>query len=145
VDVVWTGMVRFDEIPEQRRQRLRGTGTFGVSFVKSGLPLPYLGIELWQESSSIDVPGFGAVQHTGTVVGDRVFPTTIEPVAFAFNTLLYAAMLWLLFAFPGALRRRRRFKRGLCPACAYPIGESTTCTECGNQLKPRRGAECSHV
>lgn len=50
---------------------------------------------------------------------------------FATNTLFYAAILWLLFAAPFALRRRLRLKRGLCSACAYPIGESVTCTECG--------------
>jgi hypothetical protein len=30
-----------------------------------------------------------------------------------------------------ALRRHSRLKRGLCPACAYPVGESGVCTECG--------------
>ena len=50
---------------------------------------------------------------------------------FAINTLFYAAILWGLFAAPLALRRRRRIKRGLCPKCAYPIGASDVCTECG--------------
>jgi hypothetical protein len=52
----------------------------------------------------------------------------------AINTLFYAGILWagwLLFAAPFALRRRRRIKRGLCPACAYPVGDSEVCTECG--------------
>jgi hypothetical protein len=53
---------------------------------------------------------------------------------FAINTVFYAVILWLLFAAPIALRRRRRIKRGLCPACAYPIGESDVCTECGRPL-----------
>ncbi len=53
---------------------------------------------------------------------------------FAINTLFYAAILWLLIAALFALRRRRRIKRGLCPACAYPIGESDICTECGDTL-----------
>jgi hypothetical protein len=50
---------------------------------------------------------------------------------FAINTVFYAAVLWLLFAAPFALRRRRRIKRGLCPQCAYPVGASPVCTECG--------------
>jgi hypothetical protein len=50
---------------------------------------------------------------------------------FAINTLFYAAILWLLFAAPFALRRRRRIKRGLCPKCAYPVGDSAVCTEWG--------------
>jgi hypothetical protein len=53
---------------------------------------------------------------------------------FAINTLFYAAMLWLLFAAPFALRRRTRIKRGLCPACAYPVGASDVCTECGRPV-----------
>jgi hypothetical protein len=56
---------------------------------------------------------------------------------FAINTLFYAAILWLLFAAPFALRRWRRIKRGLCPACAYPVGASDLCTECGNRIPSR--------
>jgi hypothetical protein len=60
---------------------------------------------------------------------------------FAINTLFYAGILWLLFAAPVALRRRRRIKRGLCPACAYPVGESEVCTECGKAvISARSGA-----
>ena len=53
---------------------------------------------------------------------------------FAINTVFYAAILWLVCAAPFALRRWRRIKRGLCPACAYPVGASDTCTECGKPL-----------
>jgi hypothetical protein len=62
---------------------------------------------------------------------ERLIP--VRPIwpGFAINTLFYAGILWLLFAAPFALRRRRRIKRGLCPKCAYPIGTSNVCTECG--------------
>ena len=53
---------------------------------------------------------------------------------FAINTIFYAAILWVLFAVPLGLRRRRRIRRGLCPACAYPVGISPVCTECGKPL-----------
>jgi hypothetical protein len=59
---------------------------------------------------------------------------------FAINTAFYALILWLLFAAPFALRRRRRIKRGLCPKCAYPVGTSDTCTECGTTVKMRSAA-----
>jgi hypothetical protein len=55
---------------------------------------------------------------------------------FALNTLLYAVILWLLFAAPFALRRWRRVRRGECPACAYPVGTSAVCTECGGPVRP---------
>jgi hypothetical protein len=59
---------------------------------------------------------------------------------FAINTLFYAALCWLAFFVPFALRRRHRRRRGLCPACAYPVGRSGLCTECGAAVPPRRGA-----
>ena len=73
----------------------------------------------------------------------------LQPIfpGFAINTILYAAILWALFALPFAIRRRRRIKRGSCPACAYPVGVSPTCTECGATVQramiafsPQRGA-----
>ena len=54
---------------------------------------------------------------------------------FAINTVFYAVVLWLLFAGPLVLRRRRRIRRGLCPKCAYPVGTSDVCTECGARVR----------
>jgi hypothetical protein len=67
----------------------------------------------------------------------------IRPIwpGFAINTLFYGGILWLLFAAPVALRRWRRVRRGLCPACAYPVGESAVCTECGAAVTPKLKAE----
>ena len=59
----------------------------------------------------------------------------LKPIwpGFAINTVFYAGVLWLLFAAPFALRRRRRIKRGLCPKCAYDLRGCTgdACPECG--------------
>ena len=69
----------------------------------------------------------------------------LQPIwpGFAINSLVYAAILWLLFATPFALRRRRRIKRSLCPKCAYPFGAGEICTECGTEYPfPSR---CSRV
>ena len=57
--------------------------------------------------------------------------------AFIANTLFYAAILWLLICGPFVLRRFARVRRGLCPRCAYPMGESAVCTECGGVLAGR--------
>ena len=64
----------------------------------------------------------------------RRLPVAILWPGFAINTIFYAAILWLLFAGPGMLRRRRRrLKRGLCPHCAYDLRgiDSPRCPECG--------------
>ncbi len=53
------------------------------------------------------------------------------------NTLFYATLLWLLIPGPFALRRFIRVRRGLCPKCAYPMGESAVCSECGWNLPKR--------
>ena len=62
-------------------------------------------------------------------------PERIIWPGFAINTMFYAGVLWMVFAFPFVLRRRRRIKRGLCPACAYPVGQSPVCTECGKPIE----------
>ena len=56
---------------------------------------------------------------------------------FAINTFFYAAILWLLFAVPGRVRRWRRIRRGLCVKCAYPVGTSEVCTECGASVSKK--------
>ncbi len=63
----------------------------------------------------------------------------LHPVwpGFAVNTLFYAAVLWLLVPGWFVLRRLIRSRRGLCPQCAYPIGESEVCTECGRDIPKR--------
>ncbi|MHC5022458.1 MAG: hypothetical protein ACYTGG_00915 [Planctomycetota bacterium] len=61
----------------------------------------------------------------------RVLPLRPLWPGFAVNTVFYAAMIWLLIPGPFVLRRVIRCRRGLCPWCAYPVGASTVCTECG--------------
>ena len=63
----------------------------------------------------------------------RVLP--LRPIwrGFAINTIFYAALLWS----PFVLRRWIRVRRGRCPACAYPRGESAVCSECGRALPGR--------
>ncbi len=54
------------------------------------------------------------------------------------NTLFYAVVVWLVTCGPFAARRLNRIRRGLCPKCEYPMGESAVCTECGKALPARR-------
>ncbi len=79
--------------------------------------------------------------RVGTVHKWRALP--LRPIwpGFAVNTIFYAALLWFLICGPLALWRLARgfvrVKRGLCPKCAYPTGESSVCTECGRPLVKR--------
>ena len=71
----------------------------------------------------------------------RVLPLDPTWPGFAINTIFYATLLWLLiYGLYGlsALRRFLRVRRGLCPKCAYPMGESSVCSECGKPLPRRR-------
>src|SRR5262245_28275407 len=66
----------------------------------------------------------------------RLPVVTLWP-GFAINTIFYATIVGMLFAAPGQVCRFRRWwriKRGLCPACAYPVGASPICTECGGPI-----------
>ncbi len=77
-----------------------------------------------------DLP-FGPQLTTGHL------PYGVAAPGFGFNTLFYAALLWLLFFGPFTLRRHLRARRGLCPACGYPVGESAVCSECGKRVRSR--------
>ena len=72
-----------------------------------------------------------------TELWGRNLPTMPLWPGFAVNTIFYAVVLWLLIPGPFVLRRFVRVKRGLCPACCYPMGESAVCSECGTALPGR--------
>lgn len=72
--------------------------------------------------------------------GYRVYPVAPIPLGFAINTFLYALLLCGLLLAPRRLRRRSRRSRGLCLKCAYPIGASQLCTECGADVSAQRQA-----
>ena len=65
---------------------------------------------------------------------------------FAINTISYVAILWLLFAFPGALRRFIRRKRGYCTRCGYDLRINPgRCPECGRPCIAGTGRYCSFL
>jgi len=56
---------------------------------------------------------------------------------FAINTLFYAAVLWMLWSIPFALRRMIRKRRGQCEQCAYPIGTNPSVPSAARRSYPR--------
>jgi hypothetical protein len=92
--------------------------------------------EQWK--GAIAVPDWGNPGPSSVYQGSkqpRHLPYLPLWPGFALNTLFYASLLGLLFLGPGRLRRYLRGRRGLCPACAYPVGEGPVCTECGRPAK----------
>ena len=80
-----------------------------------------------------------AIELTGRTAygGKRYLPLLPLWPGFVINTIFCAAIVWMLFAAGGRMRRRRRIKRGLCPKCAYDLrgSDSKICPECGTAVK----------
>ncbi len=110
---------------------------FQVADLKVGLPLRTLQCGWYHSYKDKQTIMFNGWRRKRTPPPPLYLP--FEPIwpAFAINTLFYAAILWLLIAGLFALRRFLRLRRGLCPKCAYPMGESAACTECGCELRAR--------
>ncbi len=110
-------------------------GGFAVGELKAGLPMRTLQCgwyHSYEDGRSVMFNGWPNREKPPLII-------PYEPIwpAFAVNTLFYAAILWLFIGGPFVLRRFLRVRRGLCPKCAYPMGESSVCTECGGALAKR--------
>ena len=123
-------------------------GTFGgeplqqtvVAGGDIGFGFPAVGLWMQTTCDFIDLTTTNVQLHGGWRIRGRIearandfIALPLRPIwpGFAINTIFYAAILWVMFATPGRVRRAIRCKRGLCPACAYPVGASPVCTECG--------------
>jgi hypothetical protein len=104
-------------------------GGYGVDLNPEGTVYPWFALMLDQPPARTPNPLSSAEA--------RFLPLRPISPGFAVNTIFYAAILWLLILGPFVLRRFLRAKRHLCPWCAYPVGESVACTECGKPLPKR--------
>ncbi len=115
-----------------------GDGAFAILIDNAGWPCHALESETWFDRPT------GIWSSSGITLPVKMFGRThtrlpVQPVwpGFVFNSLFYAGILWLLIPGPFVLRRLIRQRRGLCPKCAYPMGEAPVCTECGRKLPQR--------
>ncbi len=115
----------------------RGVQPYTALRVRAGIPALGLEGSFWYDQNRALVYTDPPLAPQPWLNEGRPFPFRPIWPGFAVNTLFYAALLWLLLPGPFALRRFLRLRRGLCPKCAYPIGESAVCSECGISL-PRR-------
>jgi hypothetical protein len=88
----------------------------------------------WMGGNLRDAFWFGT--HFNPPTGRRL--SVLRPLwpGLLLDALIFGAMLYGLWYGPGIGRRAIRRRRGLCPACAYPVGVSERCTECGVTLRP---------
>ena len=96
-------------------------------------------IPIWAAGDLL-LEGYGGIEipkspwRLGGSTYPRVLPLRPIWLGFAVNTAFYAVVIWLLSGGTFKVRRSIRKKRGLCPKCAYPVGDSSVCTECGREL-----------
>lgn len=86
----------------------------------TGVPVP--GADRWLKGPQSDARRLPLIPLPGLIV----------------NAMFWGAALWLVVRGPRLLRGGIRARRGLCPACAYPMGASPLCSECGKDLPKRR-------
>jgi len=125
------------------------THTLNPSFaVATGWPAR--AVSMWCSSAVQELPNDEGIRyiydlHWG-IAGSRRFvqrePETapalpMRPIWWGFmcNTIFYASVAVAVCIIPERIRRSFRCKRGRCPACGYPIGESPTCSECGATIE----------
>jgi hypothetical protein len=122
----------------QTEYGLQPTGELYVKKMDFGIPRRSMSME-WSGPYENLVPHYlcAAPRCIPWTRGYPYLPLNALWPGFAINTIFYAAILWLLFAAPGFVRRRLRVRRGQCPACAYPVGASDVCTECGRPVKQK--------
>lgn len=110
-------------------QSADGQSRFQMQVEKYGWPLPAAEyVEFWW-------PWDDPVWKT-TATHDPGFRLAWAGVLL--NPILVGVPLWMLVMSPVVyrwLRARRRDRRGLCPACGYPVGAASVCSECGGVVK----------
>jgi hypothetical protein len=138
IDVPPEQIDAYEEDPDQTRELEY------ASFFSAGLPMH----ALWGEAFRCRMESGRVVDHdrrgileigpdsVGVLTKARWLPITPRFPGFAINTIFYAAIVWGLFAVPGAVRRRIggvRRKRGQCAACGYSLQgiAGGKCPECG--------------
>ncbi len=123
------GLVRLHRAGWPARAALEGR----VSIPPSGDPSYRLGIPISVKVSlALEYPRGSAKPIVKAVTG--VLPMRPVWPGFLFNTAFYTLAFILPAGMWWNLRRFIRVRRGLCPACAYPRGESNVCSECGKAL-----------
>lgn len=87
--------------------------------------------------SGIPIPGIAWEWKLASRKSSTHLPIKPLWTGLAVDSVVFAIILSGFSIMCGRLRGRSRLRRGMCPRCAYPIGTSPNCTECGRPL-PRQ-------
>jgi hypothetical protein len=124
------------------------SGLFGPSLTEYRCGWPFLALATIHRNSILEAKGWQfAVVFEGSHnwgYGLHMLVLPVEPIwpGFAINTVFYAAVLWVLIAGPGAVRRLVRRRRGRCTRCGYDLrgqvaasgfNGKIVCPECGTR------------
>ncbi len=155
--------------PEDLIPRWTGLRTQGASYEAGAVPSEYRGVDLrgwpmpslWLELVN-EPSGAGTLAVVGGLDTGRLrrvtwsaTPTVLSrhgnvfPVAlplrprwpgFVVNTIAYAAVTAVIVWLLQTVRRRWRMRQGRCPTCGFPVGATTTCSECGSTVRSHQVA-----
>ena len=94
---------------------------------------------IWMSDSSLEEPLIEWVeQHHTATQADPDYMVAYGYILDGLLAIFALGIVSLIVASVLQVRENRfegRIKRGLCPACAYPVGASDVCTECGKPVK----------
>jgi hypothetical protein len=117
----------------------------GWPFRTSGFSVHNLTLRTTTNQVSVNIRG-GISLHNSSrtaVYYLRIIPTIPIWKGIILNSLFWAVIFTSFFYGLRHLRHRHRIRRGRCPRCAYPMGTSPACTECGTAL-PASAVNTTH-
>lgn len=110
-----------------------------VGRLRVGWPFESMEGAVWEGTGTNTVAIDGAIPYgDDTRANLGILP--LRPLAWGFtlNVVLYASVMGIIIEALRFVRGYLRRRRGLCPSCSYPAGQSTICSECGTRLRPDR-------
>jgi hypothetical protein len=155
----WKGVVVWQNQWPQKEERSHSTGAVEATYFELE-STDIEGVETWAELGCAKTSGWPCLalwgglswvdsSHRALDKPITVWAIDFNPIlplkpiwpGFAINTIFYAAVLWIVFAIPGGVKRLRRRAKGWCIHCGYDLRGQTTsvngerrCPECGKAV-----------
>jgi hypothetical protein len=118
-----------------------------LGLIRAGWPWNAMEAECWHDATRAPTPKppefrWAVPVQKRYVSANRLFIPRMLPLrpiwpGVVVNSALLALLLWLMWIAARIIRQAARIRRRLCPRCAYPMGVSARCSECGRELRRR--------